>query len=255
MPVRLPSPARPWVYRIASLAIVLGTWQLLAPRLDHVVSHPSAIARALYELAASGELWLYASESLSALALGMALALALGVPLGLAMARWRPIDWVLDSYVNAFYVTPVVALVPLIALWVGGQSQARVLVVLFCAVLPVLSHSYRGARALDERLLEVARSFRSSEAGVWRHLLLPWTLPHVAHGVRIAVARALVGLLIVEFYMAFSGLGYMIVRYAQDSRTDRTLVPVVLLMFVGITLTSALRWVEHRIAPWRRLEA
>jgi NitT/TauT family transport system permease protein len=77
-------------------------------------------------------------------------------------------------------------------------------------------------------------------------------VPYIAAGVRLAIGRALVGMIIAEFYTSISGLGYMIVRYAHNFQMDRTFVPVILLMVLGITLTAGLRQVERRIAPWSR---
>ena len=86
-------------------------------------------------------------------------------------------------------------------------------------------------------------------------MLLPFALPYIAAGVRLAIGRGLVGMVIAEFYTTISGLGFMISRYANIFETDKTFVPVILLMFLGITLTSSLKWVERRIAPWSRADA
>jgi NitT/TauT family transport system permease protein len=90
---------------------------------------------------------------------------------------------------------------------------------------------------------------------MWQDVLLPFALPYIAAGIRLAIGRGLVGMVIAEFYTTISGLGYMISRYANVFETDKTFVPVLLLMFLGIALTSALKWVERRIAPWSRADA
>jgi sulfonate transport system permease protein len=89
---------------------------------------------------------------------------------------------------------------------------------------------------------------------MWRDVLLPWAVPYITAGIRLAIGRGLVGMIIAEFYTAMTGLGYMIVRYAHIFKMDRTFVPVILLMLLGITLTAALKWIERRIAPWNRTE-
>jgi NitT/TauT family transport system permease protein len=90
---------------------------------------------------------------------------------------------------------------------------------------------------------------------MWQDVLLPFALPYIAAGIRLAIGRGLVGMVIAEFYTTISGLGYMISRYANVFETDKTFVPVLLLMFLGIALTTALKWVERRIAPWSRADA
>jgi NitT/TauT family transport system permease protein len=99
-------------------------------------------------------------------------------------------------------------------------------------------------------MLEVARSFRSSEWLVWRDVLLPFALPYIAAGIRLAIGRGLVGMVIAEFYTTISGLGFMITRYANVFAMDKVFVPVIVLMIMGVSLTSGLKQLERRIAPW-----
>lgn len=184
----------------------------------------------------------------------MGFAILVGVPLAVLMARFKPVDWALELPINALYSTPMVALVPLLVLWFGIYMQAEVIVVFLFAVFPILINTYQGVRECDKNMLEVARSFRSPEWRIWQDVLLPFALPYIAAGIRLAIGRGLVGMVIAEFYATISGLGFMITRYANIFETDRTFVPVILLMFLGITLTASLKWVERRIAPWSRAD-
>lgn len=244
---------RPVVYRTVSLIVGLVLWQIVGPHIDPIFfTYPTAIAVAAWEMTVTGELPAYALQSLTILLYGTAIALAVGIPLGVVMARFRRVDWSLDIYLNALYATPTVALVPLLVLWFGIRTEAKVFVVFLFAVFPVLINTYQGVRKVDPVFVEVARSFRSSEWRMWRDVLLPWAVPYITAGVRLAIGRALVGMIIAEFYTAMSGLGYMIVRYAHVFQMDRTFVPVILLMILGVTLTSVLKYVERRIAPWSR---
>ncbi len=244
------------VYRYGFLAFILITWELVGPLINPIFfSYPSKIAVAFYKLTfVTGELQHYMVESLLILFYGLGIAIAVGVPLAILMARFRPVDWALDLPVNAMYATPMVALVPVLVLWFGIYMQAKVIVVFLFCVFPVLINTYQGVRECDKNMLEVARSFRSSEWRMWRDVLLPFALPYIAAGVRLAIGRGLVGVVIAEFYTTISGLGYMITRYAHIFDMDKTFVPIILLMFLGVSLTSALKWVERRIAPWSHAE-
>jgi NitT/TauT family transport system permease protein len=244
-------------YRYGFLVFILAVWELVGPLVSPILfSYPSKIAVAFYELTfVTGELPYYAAESLQVLFYGLGLAILVGVPLAVLMARVRPVDWALDLPINALYSTPMVALVPLLVLWFGIYMQAKVIVVFLFAVFPILINTYQGVRECDKNMLEVARSFRSPEWRMWQDVLLPFALPYIAAGIRLAIGRGLVGMVIAEFYTTISGLGYMITRYAHIFETDKTFVPVILLMFLGVSLTSALKWVERRIAPWSRAEA
>ena len=253
-PVVKPVPLwmRPRFYRYGFLALILIVWELVGPLVNPIFfSYPSKIALAFYELTVvTGELQHYMVESLLVLFYGLGIAIVVGVPLAILMARFRPVDWALDLPVNAMYSTPMVALVPLLVLWFGIYMQAKVIIVFLFCVFPVLINTYQGVRECDKNMLEVARSFRSTEWRMWRDVLFPFALPYIAAGIRLAIGRGLVGMVIAEFYTTISGLGYMISRYAHIFETDKTFVPIILLMFLGVSLTSLLKWLERRIAPW-----
>ena len=180
---------------------------------------------------------------------GLSIAVIVGIPLAVAMARVRRLDWALDLPINALYATPLVALVPILVLWFGIYLKAKIIVVFLFAVFPILINTYQGVRECDKNMIEVARSFRSTEWRMWQDVLLPFALPYIAAGVRLAIGRGLVGMIIAEFYTTISGLGFMITRYANMFEMDKTFVPVIVLMILGVSLTTGLKWVG---GGWRR---
>jgi sulfonate transport system permease protein len=123
------------------------------------------------------------------------------------------------------------------------------------AIFPILINTYQGVRECDKNIIEVARSFRASETQMWLHVLLPWSVPYITAGIRLAIGRGLVGMIIAEFFTSISGLGYLITRYTHIFEMDKAFVPVILLMILGVSMTAALKWVERRTAPWSRADA
>jgi NitT/TauT family transport system permease protein len=244
-------------YRYGFVLVIVGLWELFGPLVNPILfSYPSKILLAAFQLTfVTGELPYYAWQSLQVLMYGLGLGILVGIPLAVVMARVREVDWALDIPINALYATPTVALVPLLVLWFGIHMQAKVVVVFLFAVFPVLINTYQGVRECDKNMLEVARSFRSTEMQIWRHVLLPFSVPYIAAGIRLAIGRGLVGMVVAEFFTSISGLGYMITRYAHVFETDKTFVPVLLLMILGVALTGALKRLERRIAPWSRADS
>lgn len=239
--------------RLASLALVLAVWELYGRSVNPILfTYPSAVAEAFGELAGSGELQAYLGQSLQVLAYGLLLAVGAGIPAGVLMARFRTVELATDLYVNALYSTPMVALVPLIVLWFGFKVPAKVVIVFLFMVFPILINTEQGVKNVDRGLLEVARSFCSTEPRLWRDLVLPSALPFIAAGVRLAIGRGLVGMVIAEFYTSISGLGYMIVRYANAFETAKLFVPIVTLMVTGVLLMNGARALELWLAPWQR---
>ena len=177
---------------------------------------------------------------------GLSIAIVVGIPLAVGMARFRWLDWALDLPINALLRDAAGGVVPLLVLWFGIYLKAKIIVVFLFAVFPVLINTYQGVRECDKNMIEVARSFRSSEWRMWQDVLLPFAVPYIAAGVRLAIGRGLVGMIIAEFYTTISGLGFMITRYANVFEMDKTFVPVIVLMILGVSLTSVLKWIERR---------
>jgi NitT/TauT family transport system permease protein len=254
------APARPaetpwWesraLFRYGFVALILIVWEVIGPFISPIFfSYPSQIALAFYQTTVSGELPFFLAQSLEVMAYGLVIAIAVGIPLGVAMARIRWLDWSLDLPINALYATPLVALVPVLVLWFGIYLKAKIIVVFLFAVFPVLINTYQGVRECDKNMLEVAQSFRSSEWQTWQDVLLPFALPYIIAGVRLAIGRGLIGMIIAEFYTTITGLGFMITRYANMFAMDKTFVPVIVLMILGVSLTTLLKWVGRRLAPW-----
>jgi len=246
----------PWweskaLFRYGFLALILIVWQIVGPFISPIFfTYPSKIAVAFYDTIVSGELPYYLAQSLEVMSYGLIIAIAIGIPLGIAMARIRWLDWSLDLPINALYATPLVAVVPLLVLWFGIYLKAKIIVVVLFAVFPVLINTYQGVRECDKNMLEVAQSFRSTEWRTWQDVLLPFALPYIIAGMRLAIGRGLIGMIIAEFYTTITGLGFMLTRYANQFAMDKTFVPVIVLMVLGVSLTSLLKWVGRRLAPW-----
>jgi NitT/TauT family transport system permease protein len=238
--------------RAAAVAAVLVLWELVGRRMSpFLFAPPSRIAEAAVEMVGSGELWRYLSESLKVFAVGLSLGTAAGIVVGVAMARFRLLDLSLEPMMIALYSTPTVALMPLVIVWFGLGLRAKAAVIFLFALFPILLNTYQGVKSVDPRLLEVARSFRSSERALWADVVIPSSLPFIVAGLRLAIGRGLVGMLISDLYVAVSGIGYLIMRAQQHVRIDQMFVGILPLSLLGVTLVQGLRWLEARVAPWQ----
>jgi NitT/TauT family transport system permease protein len=237
--------------RGVSLAIGLAVWQVGGGFVDPVLfTTPSKVAVAALDMVTSGELFQYLIPSLVVLAIGLAIACVTGIATGLLLARFWTLDVALDMYVTFLYSIPSVALVPLIVIIVGYETSAKVIVLFLFAFFPLVINTYQGVKNVDPKLIEVGRAFRCSEAQTWRHIILPAAVPFIITGLRLAVGRALIGMVLADLYTAISGIGYLIVRSASQYRVDRMFVPIVTLGLLGVTLTALVHLLERRVAPW-----
>jgi NitT/TauT family transport system permease protein len=237
--------------RVVSLAIALSLWQVAGASVDPVLfTTPSKVAVAAVDMVFSGELWTYLWPSLIVLVIGLCLAIVFGTTLGLMLARFHILDVGLTVYITFLYSIPSVALVPLIVLWAGYETTAKVIILFLFAFFPMVINTYQGVKSVDPKLLEVGRAFRCSERQLWGNIVLPAALPFIVTGIRLAVGRGMIGMVLADLYTAISGIGYLIVRTASTFQVDKMFVPIVTLGLLGVTLTALLRFTEKRVAPW-----
>jgi len=237
--------------RIVSLAIALTLWQIVGLSTDPVLfTTPIAVAKAAVTMIFSGELWAYLWPSLIVLGIGLCLAVVFGIAVGLLLARFHILDVAMTVYITFLYSIPSVALVPLIVLWAGYETTAKVIILFLFAFFPMVINTYQGVKSVDPKLLEVGRAFRCSERQLWGNIVLPAALPFVVTGIRLAVGRGMIGMVLADLYTAISGIGYLIVRTASTFQVDKMFVPIVTLGLLGVTLTALLRYAETRVAPW-----
>ena len=247
------SPARRWALRIASVAAILIAWQLYGGSINPILlSDPSSVAVAFADMVKDGSLGHALASSLAVLGLGFLFGAAAGVLIGLAAGRSDMVSALIDLPVSALYAVPAVTLVPVIVLWFGFGVTAKTVVVFLFVIFPVLINTTRGVREVDPELLEVARSFCSSERRMWFDLILPSALPFIVTGLRLAIGRALIGVIIAEYYTSLSALGDLITTNASNFQTARMFVPIVVIALLGVVFTALLELAERRLVPWRR---
>lgn len=245
----------PVVLRIGSVIGILLTWELLG-RLDPIVaSYPSAIAAAFVELGFSENVLVPAfATTLQGLVVGFAIAAVLGIAIGFAMGRIRLVDLILDPYVSALYATPRIALVPLLVLWVGIDFELRVTIVVLSAIFPIIINTYIGAKSVDRELLDAGRAFAANGWQLLTTVVMPASIPYLFAGLRIGVARALVGIIVAEMTAAVTGTGRLIIQYGRFFETDRLFVPVIILGLFSIAMAELVYFLQRRATPWARAE-
>ena len=142
------------------------------------------------------------------------------------MGRYVRVNWALSPYVNGLYATPTVALLPVLSLWLGLYVAPKVAIVVLLAIFPIIKNTHAGASMVDQELLEPATSMQASEFQIARYVIAPAIVPFVMAGLRLAVGRGIVGLVVGEFFTAQTGLGGLVVRYGSSFRTAEMFVPI-----------------------------
>ena len=263
VPAPTPAPAQrlralllsPNAIRTASVAVFFVIWEYYGRRMDPIfMAPPSAIFAAAVTLIQSGALEKAMVQTLWPFAVGMALTVVVGTLLGIVMAQWRTLEYVLDPFINALYAIPRIALVPLIILWAGLEFAGKVTILVSVAIFPITVNTYAGIRDVRGSMLEIGRAYGATEWQIFWKIVLPAAVPFIMAGVRLAVGLAIIGIIVAEFFTAISGLGGMIVEYANVFATAKLFVPIIVIALIGVILTELVMWLERRMSRWRTLE-
>lgn len=241
---------------VVSFALLAVVWEILARTVitNRLILVPfSEVMTALFAEAVNGNLWANTKVTLMELGIAFPLSVAIGIVLGMIIASNRLLQQLLDPILTALYSVPIVALAPLFIAGLGFGIESKIAIILLVAVFPVIINTEVGLRSTDRGLIEAARSFNATRMQVFTTVTLPFALPFIIGGVRVAFARALVGVVVAEFFGSFAGYGYAILAASQTYGTARLLAYVVILALLGMLSSILLRALEERLAPWREV--
>lgn len=239
---------------LISIVFVLVVWQVLTATIVTnrlLLVPPLEVLHALVSEAQSGAVVTNGIATSLAVAVSFPVAVLLGVAGGLALSSSRLLSMMVGPMLTALYSVPIVALAPLFIAWLGLGFASKFVLVVLIAVFPVLVTTETGLRSTDKGLIDAARSFNASGWQIFTTVTLPFALPFVVSGIRVAWARALVGIVVAEFFGSFAGFGYAILAAGQTFDTAVLLAYVILLGAMGLIGSLALEALERRLAPWR----
>jgi NitT/TauT family transport system permease protein len=216
------------------------------------ISSPTLVAQAAFRMFfVTGEIWRDLGYSAGSYALGLALAIVVGIPLGLAAGWYRHFSYAVEPFLTALNATPQVAFLPLIVLWVGTGLGARILIIFLLAVLPIAINAQAAVATTDARLVKVARSFHAGDWRLFRTVILPGSVPFLLAGLRLAIGRGMIGVVVGEIYGSAAGVGAMINQAGSRFQTDRVFVGVLTIVAAGVILVEIVQRIERRVEVWR----
>lgn len=242
---------------IATLVAFVAAWEIVGRIWNFLYLPPlSKVLSAMWQLIADGTIPREMAASLFALAVGMAIAIVLGLAIGTLMGIFPVIRATLDTYVDAMMAAPTVAFVPLFILLFGLGFPTRVAAVILFAIFPLIINAQAGARAVDQDLTEMGRSFGARRFQMFREIRLPMAYPHIQAGLRMGVARGVDGMMTGEVLIAAVGLGGLLGRFGNAFTMDKLYAVILVLLalvLVAERLVVVLGWLfvpfgRHRVA-------
>ncbi len=247
----------PTAWGTASIVVLLLVWQFVpyfvplkaGTRLFFTV--PSQIAGTLWQMIVSGSLWAPLGVSATAFAIGLALAIVAGLPLGILIGRSSLLNAMFDPFITAFNATPRLVFLPLLMLWFGIGLWSKVAIVFLGALFPLLINTYEGVRNADRLLINVVRSFGAREWDIARLVVVPNALPFIVVGLRLAIGRAVLGVVVSEFFGSQEGLGVVMVRAASGFKVDVVFAGLIVFAGLSLLMTGLVKLLEERMTRWR----
>jgi NitT/TauT family transport system permease protein len=245
---------RALVSRLAPLLAcigLLGIWQI-ASLILNTDSFPSALdaIRAIPSILGDKESLINILDSLRRMAIGFSVAVAVSIPLGLLMGRSRAVASFFNPLLMVIYPVPKAALMPVIMLWLGIGDLAKMLVIFLGVSLPVIYHSFQGAKAVEEKMLWSGAAMGLSAAQRMIRIVLPAALPEILTGCRTGLVLALITMVTSEMIARQSGAGNILFNSLDMGQYDTVFAMIIIIGAMGIGLDAAFESMRGRLVKW-----
>ena len=191
-------------------------------------------------------------SSAKAFSAGLGLSVVVALPVGVILGRSRILDAMFDPFITAINATPRLVFLPIVMIWMGIGFATVTTIVFIGAVFPLLINTYAGVRNADRLLINVVRSFGANEWQINKLVVLPNSMPFIISGLRLAIGRAVLGIVVAEFFGGTTkGIGVVMVDASGKFHVDILFVGVLLFMALSLVMTSFVKLLENRLSRWR----
>ena len=238
-----------WWLQAISVIAGLAAWQSIAmsglvrpiflPKLSDVLAD-------LWMLISTGKLNQHLVASGLEFGVGMSLALVVGIVVGIAMGASTRVDKLLIWWVSSLDATPRIAFAPLLIVWFGIGLESKMVLVFISGLFPILLSTASGVRTTSRELREMAESFSVPRLMQFTAIVLPGAVPFIITGVRLGITRGLIGIVVGEYLAATEGIGWLLSNATDTFNMVRVFALIIVLAFVGVTLTTIARALERR---------
>ncbi|MGL6314499.1 ABC transporter permease [Vibrio sp. WXL103] len=216
---------------------------------DYMLPSPTTIAKAFIDVDASrwlDHLW----ATLRVALMGFTLSVLIAIPMAIGMARSELLNRTLYPLLVVIQSTPIVAVAPLIIVLLGTDDSSRVLVTCLISFFPIVVSTTTGMKETPVELIELSRSLRAPSYRETWQIRVPYALPHIFSGLRVAITLAIIGSVVAEFVAAEKGLGYFIQFSTSFFKIPQAFAGLVFLALVSLLLFKLVHWVQSYFFPW-----
>jgi len=240
-----------WLPAVVLLLVTIAVWEAAIRIFDvssYILPTPSAIGATL--LREAGPLWEATQVTAVEILVGFLVAAVVGIALAMFIARFRLLGRALYPLIVLFQTVPKVALAPIFILWFGYDLAPKVGLILVIAFFPVTLSMLAGLEAAEPGLLSLMRSVGASRTTILLRIQIPYALPQLMAGLKIAVTFSVIGAIVGEFAGASAGLGYMIQFASTQLDTPMVFAALLVVSVVGVVFYYTMEWLERLVVPW-----
>jgi NitT/TauT family transport system permease protein len=241
--------------------LVLGAaillWEGLVQWRDYpafILPSPALVARKFAIVLADGSLWYHAQFTLFEIFAGLLLGLGVATVLGYLLAKSRRLERLLSPYLVASQAVPIIALAPLLIIWIESPSVSKVMICALTIFFPALINTIVGIRSVEPDLMALMQSLQATRWQILTKLEIPAALPMLLGGLKIGVTLAVIGAVVAEFVGADRGLGFLINLSRGILDTPLLFVALASLVLIAVLLYAVVSLIEHRLLAWQRIQ-
>ncbi len=245
-----------WLLTPLMLALAVLAWEGLVRWRRYptfILPGPGVVARRAWQVMGDGTLWRHTQITLQEIVMGMALGLSVALVLGYLLAKSRRLERLLSPYLVASQAIPIIALAPLLLIWIKSPGLSKVLIVALTLFFAALINVIVGIRSVQPDLLALMHSLQASRWQILLKLEIPAAMPVLLGGLKIGVTLAVIGAVVAEFVGADRGLGYLINLARGILDTPLLFVALFTLVAIAVLLYAAVSLLEHLVLGWQRI--
>jgi NitT/TauT family transport system permease protein len=242
------------VLGVLGVIVVLAVWELAVIAgwiRQSTMSSPTIISERIVAEFGGDRLLPSLGVTLRAYLIGLGIATVVGIPVGFIGGWYKRASYLLEPWLAGLNATPTVAIVPLILIWLGIGQTSKVFIVFLFAIFPYAFNTMVGVRQSEAEFLGVARSFGASQSKIITSIVLPGAVPYMMTAARLAVGRALIGVVVAELVASNTGLGFLISIAAGTFDTPLLMVSVLFVGVFGLIMTEVMKGIERQFDKWR----
>lgn len=235
-----------FIFSFVGLLALLAVWQAGVILTNATIfPAPSAVARAIGQLASKGVLWAYIGDSLRRVLWGYGVALLLGLPLGILLGWFPAAGRAVNPLIQMLRPISPLAWMPLAVIWFGVSEMAPIFLIFLASFFPIMVATMNGVRNVPSVYRLAGSNFGLSRFEILRHVVFPAILPRVLTGLRLALGIAWIVVVAAEMIAVDSGLGYLIIDSRNaGKRYDLVVAGMLVIGVIGLLLDVAVRRVE-----------